>query len=70
MLKLEDYVPIDIEHVKKKREKIYNIPNSGGSDIERSLKIINNKTLPNTLRIYQLNHLPYCVIDILNNKNE
>lgn len=70
MLQLKDYTPIDIDYVKKEREKIYNIPNSNMEYIKRDLQSINDKSLPNTLRIYLLNHLPYCVINILNNKNE
>ena len=69
MLDINDFVPIDLEYVFSKRNEIYNIPNSGWSDIERDINTINDKLLPVTLRTYLLNHLPYCVIEILSELN-
>ena len=64
-LELENYVPIDIEFVRKERDKVYNVPNAGWDKIKPDLETINNLSAPITLRHYLLNHLPYCVIKIL-----
>jgi hypothetical protein len=66
MLKIEDFVPINIEKVRKERDKVYNIPNSDWEKIKINLEVINSSFHPYTLRTYKLNHLPYCVIEIIN----
>ena len=65
MIQLEKFLPIDIDSVKKERDKIYSIPNDEWNAIKRDLEIINDITLPRTIRLYMLNHLPYCVIEII-----
>ena len=68
MLQLIDYVPIDSELVKYYRERIFNVPNSGWDKIEKDITVINDFSAPTTLRTYLLNHLPYCVIEIIKTK--
>jgi coproporphyrinogen III oxidase-like Fe-S oxidoreductase len=65
MIELNKFLPINIDFVKKERDKIYNIPNNDWKAIKRDLEIINDITIPHTLRLYMLNHLPYCVIEIM-----
>ena len=65
-LELKDYLPIDIEMVKKEWISIYNIPTGMWNIIETDLNMLNNTCIPSTARLFTLNHLPYCVIKILN----
>lgn len=68
MLELDDFIPIDVEKLKARRDAIYNIPNDGFLSIEKDVFVINSSDYPMTLRLYLLNHLPYCVIEILKEK--
>ena len=70
MLNVDDYIMINISEIKKKRDEIYNVPNSKWEDIQRDIDVINNNALPLTLRTYLLNHLPYCVIKWIQDKNK
>jgi len=64
-LELKDFLPIDIEMVKKKWISVYNIPTGIWKSIETDLDMLNNTCIPNTARLFTLNHLPFCVIKIL-----
>jgi hypothetical protein len=68
MLQLEKYYPIDKDTVKKRWDEIMNIPNNEWENkhLDREIDLINNKNAPRTLRVTQLNMLPYLVIEILN----
>jgi len=68
MLKPENFIPIDVNKVKIERDKIYNVPNSMWNKIELDIKTINDVSLPYTLRTFLLNHLPYCVVILLKEK--
>lgn len=65
MLTLEEYTPINIAVVKSIWEREYNVPNQRWESIESALEIINNDKLPNTLRLFNLNHLPFCIVEIM-----
>jgi hypothetical protein len=65
-LELKDYLPIDVKKVRTKWESIYNIPTDEWIKIECDLNMLNNDSVPNTAKIFTLNHLPFCVIKILN----
>lgn len=70
-LQLEDYVPIDIDYVENQHKKIFNVPNKqweNDNDLRRDLRTINNIELPYILRLYLLNHLPFSIIHIINNR--
>ena len=68
MLELEKYYPIDNKKEKKIWDEIMNIPNNEweNKNIDREINIINNKNIPKTLRVVQLNMLPALIIEILN----
>ena len=68
MLELQDYIPIDINYVKQEWCKVFNTPSEVWKDIEKSITIINNASLPKTLRTLKFNLLPYSVIGIVINK--
>ena len=68
MIQIEKYCPIDKDMVKKRWDKIMNIPNNEWEErnLDREIDLINNTNIPKTLRLIQLNMLPVLFIQILN----
>lgn len=67
MLRLDDYIPIDADKLKKEWDAILNIPNNRWEkhNMDAAIKIINNSKLPHTMRTVKLNMLPALAVLIL-----